>query len=108
MHILTIEPGTTPEITVEMPVEAGTVEALFVTFTQGQDQDMKTVLEKSLQQVAYTGKLLRIELTQVETLGFPEKSAGEWQIRFRMQGEKTQNTIIMPYRVGRVLKKGVI
>lgn len=103
--MLTIEPGTTPEITVEMPVEADAVEALFVTFV---DKDKKMTLEKSLQQVTYTDKQLRIELTQEETLGFPEESAGEWQIRFRMRGEKSQSTIIMPYRVGRVLKKGVI
>lgn len=106
--LLTIEPGTTPEITVEMPVEADAVVTLFVTFTQGQGQEMKTVLEKSLQQLKYVDKLLKISLTQEETLKLPEQTLGEWQIRFRTISDQAMNTIIAPFTVGRVLKKGVI
>ena len=40
--MLTIEPGTTPEITVEMPVDVDTLASVYVTFVQGGT----TVIEK--------------------------------------------------------------
>ena len=102
--MLTIEPGTTPEITVEMPVDVSTLAVAYVTFVQGGN----TVIEKSLQQVTYVDKHLMISLTQEETLKLTEQTMGEWQIRFRTTSDQVMNTIIMPFTVGRVLKKGVI
>lgn len=102
--MLTIEPGTTPEITVEMPVDVDTLAAVYVTFVQGGT----TVIEKSLQQLTYVDKLLQISLTQEETLKLTEQTLGEWQIRFRTISDQAMSTIIMPFTVGRVLKKGVI
>ena len=102
--MLMIDPGTTPDIGIELPVNSGMLEAAFVTFMQGS----KVVFEKSLDAMRFEGKKMILALSQEETLSFEESTAGEWQIRYRVQGDKAFQTVIMPYGVGRVLKKGVI
>lgn len=96
--------GTTPTLEFTLPFDTGQLAAAWVTISV----DGSEVINKTLEECEREACVLRLRLTQQETLQLPTRSVAEIQIRARTtEGEAIASSII-PVRVDRILRDGVI
>ena len=99
--------GTTPTLTFNTDVDLTGADRLYITF----QQNGKTVLEKSLEDMTVTPTTITLTLTQADTLAFENsRNAPEVLIQIRagwLAGDAIASDI-MYTTVNRLLKDGVI
>lgn len=96
--------GTTPTLEFSLPFDVESVATLYVTFKQMG----RTVIERTLSECRYDGKVLYVDLTQNETLSFTAGQQVDMQIRAKFTSGKAVASEIMTTSVQRVLKGGVV
>ncbi len=96
--------GTTPEITFQLPFDAGALTKLSIAF----EQNGVLVLEKTLEDCTVSGQTVTVPLTEADTLAF-RQNGSVLQIQLRCGiGEKRLASEIMTATVGRILKEGAL
>ena len=96
--------GTTPTFTFTIPFAGEKITALNICFAQ----QGEIVLEKELGDCAIDGNILKVTLSEAETLLFDgEKGMVEVQLRVGC-GETRLSSNIMFVSVGRILKDGCL
>lgn len=104
----TIYRGSTPTIKIIVDYDLTDAVVLFVTF----DQNGRTVLEKSIEDIVINPDCLLIKLSQVDTLmleqGKQTSPVVEVQIRGRMPNGDAPVSDRMTTTVEKILKNGVI
>ena len=95
--------GTTPEIELEFDFSLSAATALFVTFSQ-KDQEVFTV---GMDNVTITDNVVKFRLTQEQTLMLDDNHLVSIQVRGK-QGEIAWASDIVSKPVGEILKDGII
>lgn len=95
--------GTTPTLEFTLPFSKEDVEALYITFCQCG----RIVLEKTLSECAMEGEVLKVQLTQADTLAFSCRAVNI-QIRVKMNDGAVLASEIITTNVDRILKDGEI
>ena len=101
--------GTTPTIQINVDVDLRTAEALYVTFTQGNE----TIFEKDLTDVGVYEDKIVFTLSQVDTLMLSRTepymlAPVYFQIRAKMPDGSALASNILKTTVQKILKNGVI
>ena len=94
--------GTTPSITVNLDVDASTVDVLFLTIKQGQ-----TIIEKTLADASASGKVVTFPLSQADTLALSTETKALIQVRGRVGGHAFASAVT-PVDVAAIIKDGEI
>ena len=96
--------GTTPELTFQLPFDAGALTKLSSAF----EQDGVLVLEKKLEDCTVSGQQVSVRLTEEDTLAF-RQNGSVLQIQLRCGiGEKRLASEVITATVGRILKEGTL
>ena len=96
--------GTTPELTFQLPFDAGVLTKLSIAF----EQDGVLVLEKKLEDCTVSGQQVSVRLTEEDTLAF-RQNGSVLQIQLRCGiGEKRLASEVITATVGRILKEGTL
>lgn len=96
--------GTTPELTFQLPFDAGALTKLSIAF----EQDSVLVLEKKLEDCTVSGQQVSVRLTEEDTLAF-RQNGSVLQIQLRCGiGEKRLASEVITATVGRILKEGTL
>ena len=96
--------GTTPELTFQLPFDAGALTKLSIAF----EQDGVLVLEKKLEDCTVSGQQVSVRLTEEDTLAF-RQNGSVLQILLRcVFGEKRMSSEFITAKVGRILKEGTL
>lgn len=98
--------GTTPVLEFELPFDTELIAEAYVTISQNQ----KAVFEKNFAECIHSGKLLKVNLSQEDTLKLKSyyNSYAEIQVRVRTKEGEVLASDIIAVNVGRILKDGVI
>lgn len=96
--------GTTPTHTISTDIELGNAVVIYVTY----QQNGKTVLEKTIDDIRITEEGIEVSLTQEETLLFGSARRALVQIRARSSTGQAVVSNIMSVDVKKILKEGVI
>lgn len=100
--------GTTPVLEFELPFDTELISEAYVTISQNR----KAVLEKNFAECIHSGKLLKVNLSQEDTLKLESccspSPRAEIQIRVRTKAGEALASDIITVHVGRILKDGVI
>lgn len=100
-----ISRGTTPTLRFQLPVGAEEVDTGFFTIAQ----NGITVIEKSCEEWIAEKDVIKISLSQEETLLLDDKCSAEMQIRFKTyDGDAYVQQPPIVAKVGKVLKNGSI
>lgn len=94
--------GTTPSITVNLDVDASTVDVLFLTIKQG-----TTIIEKTLADASINGKSAMFPLSQSDTLALSTESKAHIQVRGRVGGHAFASAV-STVDVALIIKDGEI
>ena len=97
--------GTTPELTFNLPFDAGIIKSLYLTFT---DKEKNIVLEKTEADFTLSGSTIKCELSQEETLLFDERTKARMQIRIVTTDGKALKSKVFTVDNDELLKDGVI
>lgn len=104
--------GTTPTLSFQIPFDAEELELVWITFSQGQTIPPKEILTKTQEDenVEINDKLIRVTLTQYETLLFNKtgQPSVDVQIRIKKTDGTAEASNIIRFPVGIILKEGVI
>lgn len=95
--------GDTPTYEFELPFDTGTLTKLNVSFAQNE----KVLFERSLDEVELEGNIVRLTLTESETLRLSDDEIMEVQLRMGM-GETRKASQTFRIRVQGILKDGVL
>lgn len=95
--------GTTPTLAFTLPFSAENIAELYITFTQCGKQ----VIEKSLDECIVESNVVKVKLTQTDTLAFSCRQA-DIQIRAKFTNGEAVASEIIQMSVERVLKDGEI
>lgn len=95
--------GTTPTLEFTLPFSTEGVEELYITFVQYG----RIVLEKTLPECAVQDGVLKVQLTQADTLAFSCRQV-EIQIRVKFTSGSVLASEIITTSVDRILKDGEI
>lgn len=93
--------GTTPTLTFKLPFDCASIDILNISFAQHNN----VVLEKELYDCDIEGNVIKVTLTEDDTLKFDDSEHAEIQIRVGI-GEQRLASQIMKMAVERVLKDG--
>ncbi len=96
--------GTTQTHTISTEIELGNAVVIYVTY----QQNGKTVLEKTIDDIRITEDGIEVSLTQEETLLFDSKRRALVQIRARFGTGQAVASNVMNVDVKKILKEGVI
>lgn len=98
--------GTTPVLEFELPFDTKLIAEAYVTISQNQ----KAIFEKNFAECIHSGKLLKVNLSQEDTLKLKSccNSHAEIQVRVRTKEGEALASDIISVHVGGILKDGVI
>lgn len=96
--------GTTPTIRLVLPFDANMLAEGFVTFAQNRE----IVIDKKLSECVVEENIIRIKLSQEDTLKFKHDRSVEIQLRARDTEDNAVASVIKTVNIGRILKEGVI
>lgn len=103
---MTIERGTTQEVTITIRGWDLTASDIYVTFKQG----AKAVTKKTMNSVTYADSATKIvlTLTQTETLSFEDKKSGLIQVRWIDAAGSAHKTKTAKFDVDELLYEAVL
>ena len=99
--------GTTPTLQFTLPFDTEKLKEGYITLTQSRI----VTLEKALADCSCKGKIVRVRLTQEETLKLMEgkrRGVTELQLRVLTKNDEALASDIIQLDIGGILKEGVI
>ena len=97
--------GTTPELTFNLPFDTSNIKKLYVTI---EDKNQNNILEKTEADCTFSGSVVKLELSQDETLLFEERTRIRAQIRVLTKEGKALKSKVLTIYIDELLKDGVI
>lgn len=96
--------GTTPTLKFTLPFDVEQLTTAWLTFAQNN----QVVINKTLSDCTYSGKVITLVLTQTDTLALDSKYRVEIQIRGKTTDGKAIASAVFTDSVDRILKDGEI
>ena len=96
--------GTTPTLKFTLPFDVEQLTTAWLTFSQNN----QVVINKTLSDCTYSGKVITLVLTQTDTLALDSKYRVEIQIRGKTTDGKAIASAVFTDSVDRILKDGEI
>ena len=96
--------GTTPTHIFKTKVDLTGATEMFITY----EQDSKTVVEKSIEDITIEPEQLTVRLSQADTLAFSTIGEVEIQCAAKMPPDTVLRSKIIRRSVGKILKEGEI
>jgi len=96
--------GTTPTIVYTLPIEGNLIQEIWFTIQQGK----KNIIEKTMQDFQVSGNVIKLTLSQEETLKINAGTPFKYQARFLTKSGNNFAHEIRQMDIGDLLREGVM